>query len=48
MTREEFWKWMNTCPAKENGKSAGWFAADDEGDAVRIFFYFDLTGEDDG
>lgn len=48
MTRKEFWKWMQTCPAKEDGEDAKYFVTHDEGDAVGIFFYFDLTGEDDG
>jgi hypothetical protein len=47
MTREEFWEWMETCPAKENGDTSGWFLAEDMGEECRIFFYFEIEETDD-
>jgi hypothetical protein len=35
MSRDDFWKWMDTCPSKE------WFVAEDEGDGLRVFFCVD-------
>ena len=47
MTRQEFWEWMLTCPAKENADPCGWFLADDMGGECRIFFYFDEENDDE-
>lgn len=56
MTRKEFWEWMKTCPAtgdvddefyQAGWYNSGWFVADDEGDNVRIFFWFDTEENDD-
>tara|TARA_R100001510_G_scaffold324_1_gene266 strand:- start:1929 stop:2072 length:144 start_codon:yes stop_codon:yes gene_type:complete len=47
MTRKEFWEWLKTCPAKEDGEPSGWFIADDMGDECRVFFYFDAETADD-
>ena len=47
MTRKEFWEWMDTCPVHEDGEPSGWYMAKDEGDAVRIFFYFDIEEKTD-
>ena len=47
MTREEFWEWMETCPAKEGSASSGWFFEEDMGEECRIFFYFEIEGTDD-
>ena len=53
MTREEFWEWMETCPAKENGDPSGWFLEQynwhtkDMGDECRIFFYFEEETDDE-
>jgi hypothetical protein len=47
MTRQEFWEWMLTCPAKENADPSGWFLADDMGDECRVFFYFDEEHDDE-
>ena len=47
MTREEFWEWMETCPANENGDTSGWFPADDGGEWCRIFFYFEEETDDE-
>lgn len=50
MTRKEFWEWMRTCPVQEVGRldnaSSGWFIGDDNGDDVRIFFYFDIDEDE--
>ena len=55
MTRKEFWDWMQTCPASEAGllddgtysEQSGWFVAHDNGDDLRIFFYFDEEHDDE-
>ena len=44
MTRQEFWQWMQTCPAHSTtptSSESGWFVANDNGDDLRIFFWFD-------
>jgi len=46
MTRQEFWEWMATCPAKENADASGWFVANDGGTDARIFFYFEEENDD--
>jgi len=50
MTRKEFWEWMRTCPAQEVGRvdnaSSGWFVGNDNGEDVRVFFYFDIEEND--
>tara|TARA_E500000318_G_scaffold132_1_gene183 strand:- start:188 stop:343 length:156 start_codon:yes stop_codon:yes gene_type:complete len=48
MTRKEFWKWLALCPAPEGySEDSGYFIAEDNGDEVRVFFYFDIEESDD-
>ncbi len=51
MTRKEFWEWMRTCPAQEVGRldnvDSGWFIANDNGEDVRVFFYFDIEEDEE-
>lgn len=37
MTRERFYEWLRTCPAKENGELSG-FAVDDDAEFVVHFW----------
>ena len=48
MTREEFYEWLKTCPAKEeldNPLSAGYSVLDDYGE-VKVHFWFEETEEE--
>ena len=42
---------MRTCPTQEVGRldnaTSGWFIANDNGDDVRVFFYFDIEEDED-
>ena len=37
--RDDFWKWMNTCPTKE------WFQSKDDGLGTSIYFLLDEDDE---
>ena len=42
LKRSEFWKWMDSCPMKEETKETeGWFQAADDGEGIRIYFPVD-------
>ena len=50
MNRKQFWEWMRTCPVEEVGRvdnaTSGWFVGNDNGDDVRIFFYFEEMSDE--
>ena len=47
MTREEFWEWLDTCPAKNDldDWSSGWNVTDDYGE-VKVHFWFEEDEEE--
>lgn len=38
MNRDDFWRWMETCPVKELGEKEGWVLTHDDGDEITIRF----------